>query len=232
MRPSLLVAVSVLLFVAALAVTVPMRLALAWASADRAGVSAAEVSGSMWDGRLRAAQYRGVPLGDVEASLDPFALFAGTRRLAVRGTLGRATLVDGGSRGFEMADAAIEVEHLRPAVPLTGRLRLESATLLFSANRCERAAGRIATDILQRAFNGPEVAGNLSCAGDAATAQLQGRVQDTEVSIILRLDGTGRYQAETRIVSTNPAVRGALALAGFVDNGDGLTRSDEGALGT
>jgi hypothetical protein len=232
MRLSLLVAVSVLAFAAALAVTAPMRLTLAWAGADRGGVSAAEISGSMWDGRLSAAQYRGVLLGDVEASLDPFALFAGTYRLAVQGTLGRATLVQGVSRGFETADAAIEVEHLRPDIPLTGRLRLENATLLFSGDRCERAAGRIATDVLQRALNGPEVAGTLSCAGDAATAQLHGRVQDIEVSIALRLDAAGRYQAETRIVSINPTVRGALALAGFAENGDGFTRSDEGAFGT
>ena len=44
-------------------------------------------------------------------------------------------------------------------------------------------------------------------------------------------DSAGRYQAETRIVSTNAMVRGALALAGFTENGGGFTRSDEGALG-
>ena len=52
------------------------------------------------------------------------------------------------------------------------------------------------------------------------------------MSIALRLDAGGRYQAETRIVSANPMVRGALALAGFAENGDGFVRSDEGALGT
>lgn len=219
-------------FAAALASTLPMNLALAWLGVDRIGVAAAEVSGSIWNGRLTAAQYRGIPLGDVEASLDPFALIAGTRRLAVHGTLGRATLVQGDWRGFEMADAAIEVEHLRLALPLTGRLKLENATLLFSGGRCARADGRIATDILQRAFNGPEVSGSLSCAGEAAIAQLEGRMQEVEVNIALRLDAVGRYQAETRIVSANPMVRGALVLAGFVENGDGFVRSDEGALGT
>ena len=232
MRRSLLVCASVAAFGAALVMTLPMRVALTWMGADRAGVSAAEVSGSIWNGRLRATQYHGASLGDVEASLDPFALLLGTRRFAVQATLGKTTLVEGTSRGFEMADAAIEVEHLRPSLPLTGRLRLESATLLFSEDRCQRAEGRITTDVLQRAFGGPEVAGTLSCAGDAATAQLDGRAQDVEVSIVMRLDSAGRYQAETRIVSTNPMVRGALALAGFTEDGGGFTRSDEGALGT
>jgi hypothetical protein len=48
----------------------------------------------------------------------------------------------------------------------------------------------------------------------------------------MRLDSAGRYQAETRIVSTNPMVRGALALAGFTENGAEFIRSDEGVLGT
>ncbi len=128
-------------FAAALAGTVPMRLALSWLGADRIGVAATEVSGSLWNGRLTAAQYRGIALGDVEASLDPFALVAGTRRLTVHGTLGSATLVQGGTRGFEAADGAIEVAHLHTTLPLAGLMRLEQATLLFS-ERPLRARGR------------------------------------------------------------------------------------------
>jgi len=217
---------------AVLAATVPMRLALSWLGADQSGVSAAEVSGSIWSGRLKAAQYRGIPLGDVEASLDPLALIAGTRRVTVQGTLGKATLVQGTLRGFETADAAIEIERLHPALPLAGRLRVEQATLLFSGGRCLRAEGRIATDVLQRAFRGPDVAGTLSCAGDAAVARLDRRLDDVQVSIAIRVDAGGRYEAETRIISANPMVRSALALAGFAESGDGFVRSDEGVLGT
>jgi hypothetical protein len=117
MRRSLLVCASVVAFGAALVMTLPMRVALTWMGADRAGVSAAEVSGPVWNARLRAAEYHGAFLGDVEASLDPFALLSGTRRLVVRGILGKATLVEGASRGFEMTNAAIEIGHLRPSLP-------------------------------------------------------------------------------------------------------------------
>jgi len=232
MKRSALACVFVIGIALALAATVPMSVTLSWLGADQVGVSATEVSGSIWSGRLKSAQYRGIPLGDVEASLDPFALLAGTRRLAVQGALGSATLVQGDSRGFETADAAIEVAHLYPALPLAGRLRLDQATLLFSGRRCVRAEGRVATDILKRAFDGPDVTGTLSCAGEAAVAQLDGRLPDGEVSIALRLDAGGRYQAETRIVSANPMVRGALVLAGFAESGGAFVRSDEGALGT
>lgn len=232
MKRSTLACVFVIGSALALAATAPMRVTLSWLGADQAGVSAAEISGSIWNGRLTETHYRGIPLGDVEASLHPFALLAGARRLAVQGTFGRAMLVHGDSRGFEGADAAIEVAYLRPAFPLAGRIRLEQATLLFSGGRCVRAEGRIATDVLQRAFDGSEVAGTLSCAGEAAVARLDGRLTDGEVSVALRLDASGNYQAETRIVSANPIVRGALALAGFSESGDGFVRSDEGALGT
>jgi general secretion pathway protein N len=219
-------------FAGALAVTLPMAFVLSWLGADKMGLSAAEVSGSIWDGHLRAAQYRNVSLGDVQTSLDPFALFVGTRRLAVQGTFGRATLAQGDTFGFETAAATtIALEHLRPSLPLSGRLRLENATLLFSRDRCVRAGGRIVIDVLERSLSAPEVSGTLSCAGQAATAQLEGRTQDIQVNIALRLDATGRYQAETRIVSANPTVRDALALAGFAENGGGFTRSDEGELG-
>ena len=219
-------------FAAALASTVPMKVVLSWIEADQVGVSASRISGSIWNGRLDAAQYRGMPLGDVVAGLDPWTLAAGTRRLAVRGAFGKATLVQGDARGLEMADGAIEIEHLRPSLSLTGRLRLEGVTLIFAGDRCSRAEGRIATDVLERAFNGPEVTGTFSCTGDAAVAQLEGRAQDAQVGIALRLDAAGHYQVETRVVSVNPMVRGALALAGFAEDGDGFTRSDEGMLGT
>ena len=156
---------------------------------------------------------------------------SGTRRIALQGPLGTATLVEGEVRGFETANAAIDVEHLRLDVPLSGRLKLENATLLFAGRRCVRAEGRVATDILTQAMDGPEVSGTLACAGDAAVARLEGRMQDLQVDVALRLDAAGQYQVQTRVASANPMVRNTLALAGFAENGDGLLRSDEGTLG-
>jgi len=229
-RPALAV-VFVIGTALALAATIPMSVALSWLGVDQAGVSAAEISGSIWNGRLKTVQFRGIPLGDVEVSLHPLALLLGARRVAIQGTLGRATFVQGDTRGFEAADAAIEVAYLRPAYPLAGRILLEQATVLFSGERCLHAEGRIATDVLQRAFDGPEVTGTLSCAGEAAVARLNGRLPDGEVSFALRLNAGGTYQTETRIVTANPMIRSALGLAGFSESGDGFVRSDEGALG-
>lgn len=227
-----LFAVFVIGFTVALVGTVPMSVALSWVGANQAGLSAVTVSGSIWNGRLKAVQYRAIPLGDVEAALDPFALIAGTRRLAVNGPLGAAILVQGATHGFESADATVDIAHLRADASLAGHARLEQATLLFSEDRCVRAEGRLATDILKHAFDGPEATGALACAGDAAVARLDGEFQEGAVTIALRLDANGHYQAETRVTSASPMVRTALALAGFTESGGGFVRSDEGALGT
>jgi general secretion pathway protein N len=216
-------------FTAALVGTVPMSLALSRAGATH--VSAAAVSGSIWNGRAEAARYRDIPLGDVELSLDPLALLSGTRRVTMNGPLGRFTLVQGAARGLEAADAAIEVEHLRLAPGFSGHVRLANATVLFSDGRCLRAQGRIATDVLERAIGGPEISGVLACAGEAAVAQLEALTRDIEVHLTLRLDAQGRYQAVTHVASTNPLVRGALAIAGFTERANGFVRSDEGDLG-
>jgi hypothetical protein len=222
--------VFVLSFAAALAATTPMGLTLFLAAP--AGMSAAAVSGSIWNARVEAAHYRGVPLGNVELSLDPFALFRGTQRLAVKGPLGQATLVQGGVRGFETADVELAVEHLRLAPGFSGELQLRGATVLFADGLCVRAQGSIATDVLGRAFGGPEISGALACVGDAAIAQLQGRTQDSDVRVMLRLDGQGRYEAETHVATSNVLVRNALPLAGFTERADGFVRLDEGAFGS
>src|SRR3546814_14250723 len=51
-----------------------MRLALAWADADDAGIAAREVRGSIWSGELVEARLGALPLGTVKASLSPLAL--------------------------------------------------------------------------------------------------------------------------------------------------------------
>jgi hypothetical protein len=152
--------------------------------------------------------------------------------LAVKGPLGQATLVQGGVRGFETADVVLAVEHLHLAPGFSGEVRLQDATVLFADGRCVRGQGRIATDVLARAFGGPEISGALACVGDAASAQLQGRTPDSDIRVLLRLDGQGRYEAETHVATSNVLVRNALPLAGFTERADGFVRLDEGVFGS
>src|SRR3546814_13362629 len=68
---------ALLLALMLIVLTFPMRLALAWADADDAGIAAREVRGSIWSGELVEARLGALPLGPVKASLSPLALLGG-----------------------------------------------------------------------------------------------------------------------------------------------------------
>jgi hypothetical protein len=227
-----LVCVFAAAFLIVLAGTAPMSLALSSLGANEFGVSAANVSGAIWSAHLKDVRYREIPFGDVEASLDPLSLIGGTRRVAVTGSIGNVTLVLGPMGGFETAKIAMGIEQLGVAPPLTGTLRLESATVLFSDNRCSRAEGRIEVGIIEPAFRGLEMSGTLSCVGEAAMARLQGSAKGIEVAVTLRVNARARYEAHARVASFDPVVRAALAIAGFIEQGNQFVRSDEGGLGS
>src|SRR5262245_19748964 len=107
MKPLMLGALFGAASAAAVVATFPMSLALSWAGAHEIGLSAASVSGSIWNARFIGAEYRGIPLGDVQVSLNPLGLTSGTLRLDVKGAPGTAVLVLGNTRGFESANATI-----------------------------------------------------------------------------------------------------------------------------
>jgi len=86
----------------------PLRMALGWLDADRAGLSAERVEGSIWGGTLHGARFRGLPLGDVRARLD---LLAGGLR--VESALG-AGVIRPGRTGFELTPVAPQA---RPSGP-------------------------------------------------------------------------------------------------------------------
>ncbi|MEH6677432.1 type II secretion system protein N [Phenylobacterium sp.] len=53
--------------------------------AAKAGLSATEVSGTVWRGRLADAAYRGLRLGEVRLGVSPLSLLAGRPRLGFKG---------------------------------------------------------------------------------------------------------------------------------------------------
>jgi hypothetical protein len=65
-----------LFLVALLAATMPLRLALFWAQADR-WLSAADVEGSIWGGVLKEGHVGHLSLGDARMALDVPALLSG-----------------------------------------------------------------------------------------------------------------------------------------------------------
>lgn len=229
-------ALFLLAFVLLLGAFAPLRLALERADVADRGLSAAAVRGTVWSGRMSEASFRGVRLGDLAVRLRPAPLLLGRTQLVLEmlDRPGRAVLI--GGAGLTDATLSVPVDLSQGPVPLRGELRLQDVTVLFGDSGCETAEGRVVTDLLTRnaeflQWQGPELSANIACRGRALLIPFRGRRDGTDVSATMTVEADGRYRLETRVVTSDLSLAGALALAGFRQRPDGLTRVDEGRLG-
>lgn len=225
-------AIFVGVFAAGLVASMPLGVALAWTGAGESGLSASAVSGSIWNGRIEDMRLRGFRFGTVEARLDPFGLLTGTSRVHLQSRDGEAVLVKGRSEGLDGADAIVDLAALVLAMPVEGVVRLQGATVLFETGRCSKAAGHLVADIAHGKWKGPRLAGELVCDGALAVAKLSGSGAGAEVTLAFSVDANARYILQSRVTSSNSALRLALSLAGFEEGEGGMQRSDQGRLGT
>jgi general secretion pathway protein N len=226
----LLLALFVCVFFVTLVASFPLALALQWSGLDPALLSARSVSGSIWNGRLSEVRIRRLALGDVAARVDPFALAAGTLKLALSSERGSLTLLNGRRRGIEDADMTLSLQQAGIRLPLDGAVRLERVTMLFDGDSCTTASGRVSLDLFQRHWGGPVLTGNVACMEDAAVAALGGGTEAARVRMIFAFDAQKRYRVQSQVASSAPLLRAALAVAGFRDDGANLLRVDEGVL--
>ncbi len=204
------------LLVAALAL-VPLRLGLAIAGLDQAGLSATSVEGSLWNGRLIGAGWRRVALGDVGARLAPLPLLAGRLRLTVANADFAGELLGAGQTGV-----AGLTGHLRlaSAGPLgTAAFDFDAFGLAFDAGGCRTATGRLTVTPVAL---GGSFGGSPRCTGRTALLPLASSNGDR---LTLQLAGDGGYVAAADLADPGGSARaGLLAL--------GLTPSPHGLSGT
>ncbi|TPG43138.1 type II secretion system protein N [Sphingomonas koreensis] len=219
-------------FLVALILLLPMRLALGWIGLADLGVTARRVTGSVWLGSLNEAHAGQLDLGDLAARLSPIQLFVGRARVdlaaagdtALRGAIGMsrhsvgvddlsATIVGGGNFG---------------AVPVSG-LDLDDVSVRFADGACDHAEGRVRAT-LAGAIGGvvlPQaMSGTARCEGNALLLPLASAA-GTE-SLALRLHEDGSYIADLSMQTGDPALATKLQLAGFQLSPSGYLLSAQG----
>ena len=220
MRPRLMF-VAVVIALILIVATFPMRLALAMAGAERSGLTAREVNGSVWDSELIEARLGALPLGNVTASLSPLALLGGEVELAFKRPDPRLGALAGrlhGSnpRGLSDLNGTSSLSGGLGMVPVD-QLRFEGAAVRFDdRGRCVSAGGRIQLTVgtsiagldLTRGLSGP-----LRCADGRAEAALTS--QSGMERLTLAFDGSGAYRAQFAIQADDPAMAAALSVIGF-----------------
>lgn len=221
-------------FVAALIVMLPMRLALDWLGAERTALAARTVSGTVWSGTLGGARVGAIELGDVHASLSPFALLLGQARIALssgaadgrqlRGTIA----ISRHSQGADNVTGAVSIGQALAPLPVE-RIELEDVSVQFRDGGCARADGRVRATLgadLAGIGITPQLSGALRCDGTALLVPLAS--QAGAEAVTLRVSGDGRYQAEVAVQPPDAASAARLSAIGFQPGPRGQTFSITG----
>lgn len=221
-----------LLFVAALAlmlvVLLPLRLALGWIGFDRHGIAAIDATGSIWNGRLRNAVWRGRSLGDMEVSLRPLSLLTGVRGIDFSTRELSGSLSSGRIDGVERVNGEVVLERIESMPGLSLRIMLRDVALLFGDRRCAKAAGQVAIDASFAGLDTPiRLQGAPACDGEYARVELVS-TGTPRIDATLQFDADGRYRVHTRVDDADPATALGLQVAGFQRTPSGLGRVDEG----
>jgi general secretion pathway protein N len=216
-RLALIFAILTLLCLVAL---LPLRLALAGTD-----MAARNVEGSVWNGRLQAAVWRGVALGDVSLGLSPLPLLIGQRRIDFEaGDLSGRVLTGGGRLAVEGLGGIAAPGQLG-GLPVA-RINFADFAAVFEDDRCLQAAGSLTLDP-----GGPLAAlggfsGSPRCDGARLLLPLQGQGGRLD----LHLSADARYDAGLALETVDPAARPGLLAAGFQPTPTGLALTLTGSL--
>lgn len=219
---------------AALLLTLPLRLALGALGLPEDGLTARAAEGSVWSGRLVEARISGVPLGDLDVGLHPLPLLAGRARLGFARPGARADEAgdgDGATHGrvtvsrhiLGLDGATLRLPVARLLAPLPVRvLALGDASARFRDGVCEAADGLVRAE-LAGAIGGVTLPGGFSGTArcDAGALLLPLASQSGEERLALRLLGAGRYRIAVTLRPADAAAQARLTAAGFVKAPDG-----------
>jgi general secretion pathway protein N len=218
----------------ALVAMVPLRLIFAAVRPADLALSARAVTGSVWRGQLKGAAVAGLPLGDLNAGLSPFALLKGRASFALSSQndpTARAILIATASRiGVDHATLKVKSRGAFSPLPIEG-LDLSDVRFRLKAGRCAEASGQVRVDIADmiagiRLDQG--MVGTLRCDGDALGVTL---VSQTAMErIIVRITPQQGYRA-TIIVAAGSADRAQqLSASGFRETAQGFVMQISGSF--
>jgi general secretion pathway protein N len=219
------------IFVAALIIFLPMRLMLGWIGLGDLGLSARQVSGSVWFGELAEAHAAGFALGDLSAHVSPVQLLVGRARVDVAGgtaPLRGAISLSRHSFGLDDVSASVAGGTAFAPLPVTS-LDLDDVTARFKDGACDHAEGRIRATLAGTVGGVPlpqALAGTARCDGNALLLPLDSTAGTESLELRLRPDGS--YTADMTMRTTDPALGTKLQLAGFQPSANGYLLSLQG----
>lgn len=221
----------------------PMRLALEWSSLGERGLAARDIQGSIWSGRLIDTRFRNIPLGTLDAALQPASLFSTPMVLVTRpealasapGQQQRAPFSArlGGGTGrliVEAANGDVPLDQIAGRLPISAA-RLTDVALTLEDGRCRAASGEVQLVLSSwlgrfAAQNG--LRGVLSCNGDSLQAVMAG--QSGLEKLTFQIAPDGNYSAQLAIEGLSQELGLGLRALGFRADGSRMVMEAEGVL--
>ena len=226
------------IFVIALIVAFPLRLALSLSDPGGRGITAREVAGSIWDGAIGDLRVGALPLGDVAANLRPLPLLIGRREVHVE------RFATAGSEPDFSANAAggegwLSLRDVQGQVPIGDAFGSIPATALgfddfhaeLNNGRCIGAGGQVSLILspFSELMPGPvALSGTARCSKGALYVPMKGPTGLE--NLFLRLEPDGRWRADLVLGGLPVEVTAPLLEAGFTARPGGIGISASGKL--
>lgn len=214
----------------------PLRAALPSDELAKLRLTARQVAGTIWYGRIGDLTLNRQLLGTFDVRLNPAALLLGRADMrferigSLQGPLTGGLRAGGQVRGVEDLSGRMPAASLFAPLPVE-TLDFDNATILFRNGVCIEAKGRITARLgLQL---GPldlsrGLSGSLQCEGERVRARLGSETGSEQIEFYV--SSTGRLRGWITIRNSAPEVTTALAIFGFRPGPGGLTLSVDGRL--
>ncbi|WP_417487426.1 type II secretion system protein N [Maricaulis sp.] len=191
-----------------------------------------DVFGTVWDGRVYGLELNGVPVSELDVSLDPLALvtgrIGGEWRVSDRSLRGSGTArLSGSGLQLEATRLVVTLERLGldaiPGLDPRERVFVSLDRLDYRDGRCHQASGSARTGALiglARLYgqDGPDLAGEVGCEDGRMVLDWVGVTEglSLEGRVSFRPEG---YDWQASVETSWPDFAEALALAGMQRDG-------------
>lgn len=222
--------------VLAIILFLPLRLAMGMIGIDDTGLSARQLRGTVWSGRMEQTRVGGIDLGTLDVGVHPLPLLIGRARMGFTRVAGNG--VEPLSGTYEIGPGRRVIDGLNGTV-ITGalgdlpveRLTFDQTSVQFSDGQCHSASGRVQVMLAVRIAgidlrNG--LSGEARCERGALLLPLSG--QSGMERLTLAIHGDGQYEARFGVNATDPITSAALSAAGFSATAEGYFRTVRGRL--
>lgn len=208
----------------ALLALLPLRLVMGWAAPDN--VTARSVEGAVWSGRVADLQVGPLPLGTVDAGLEPLPLLLGRAQFAVSragdAPFSAKASVGGGDVRLSGAKGAVFLPGGLGGLPVTA-ISFGDFSAAIEDGACAAAEGTLGVTLASAGPLLPDavtLSGKARCDKGDLLVPMQG--PGGMERLTMRIAGDGTWKADLILSGLPPEVSGPLLQGGFTARPGGV----------